>query len=161
MIIWKPFTLKNMCTPSNLNTGPNLGSVGECRQRKCPWLSTINCAYQMISWRYEYASSEVKDEAGLLGIWGSWLSQSLVHRSQVLHPDSLEVNPCNLSRWKPGWDFFISHGSQVLTFKYDVDAYMATLLGGEAQDLCWEFGQQTRGVCCGLNLRMDTSRTFM
>ena len=31
-------------------------------------------------------------------------------------------------------------GSQVLSPKYDVDASMATLFGGEASDLCWEVG---------------------
>ena len=29
-----------------------------------------------------------------------------------------------------------SHGSQVLSPKYDMDAYMGTLCGGEAWDLC-------------------------
>jgi hypothetical protein len=28
-------------------------------------------------------------------------------------------------------------GSQLLSPKYDLDTYMATLLGGEALDLCW------------------------
>ena len=34
-----------------------------------------------------------------------------------------------------------SHGSQVLSPNYDMDAYMASLFGGEAWDLCWELGQ--------------------
>ena len=33
-----------------------------------------------------------------------------------------------------------SHRSQVLSPKYDMDAYMATLFGGEARDLCQELG---------------------
>ena len=31
---------------------------------------------------------------------------------------------------------FTSHGFQFLSPKYDMDAYMATLLASEAQDLC-------------------------
>ena len=34
-----------------------------------------------------------------------------------------------------------SHGSQVLSPNYDMDAYMATLFGGEAWDLCYKLGQ--------------------
>ena len=60
--------------------------------------------------------------------------------SQVLSPQSLEVNPCNLNSWKHGsWDFTTSHGSQVLGPKYDMDASMTTLLEmTHAWDLCWE-----------------------
>ena len=37
---------------------------------------------------------------------------------------------------------WISSGSpQVLSPKYDMDAYMASLFGGKAWDLCWELGQ--------------------
>ena len=31
-------------------------------------------------------------------------------------------------------------GPQVLSLKHDMDAYMATLFGGEDWDLCWELG---------------------
>ena len=46
-------------------------------------------------------------------------------------------NPCNLSRWEHGSRDLplITHGSQGLSPKYDMDVYMATLFGGEA----WEF----------------------
>ena len=35
----------------------------------------------------------------------------------------------------------MSHESEVLSPKYDMDAHMTTLFEGEAQDLCWELGQ--------------------
>jgi hypothetical protein len=35
------------------------------------------------------------------------------------------------------WGLTVSHGSKVLSPKYDIiNAYMATLFGGEAWDLC-------------------------
>ena len=34
-----------------------------------------------------------------------------------------------------------SHGSEVFKPKYDIDAYMATLFGGEVWDLRWQLGQ--------------------
>ena len=50
---------------------------------------------------------------------------------------SLEVDPCNLNRWKYGSrDLPLHMGSQVLSPMYDMHAYMATLFGGEAWDLC-------------------------
>ena len=54
---------------------------------------------------------------------------------------SLDVNPCNLNCWKT-WKLGLptSHGAQVRSPKYDMDAYMATLFGGEAWDLCWQLG---------------------
>jgi hypothetical protein len=33
------------------------------------------------------------------------------------------------------------HKAQILGLKYDMDAYVATLVGGEAWDLCWELGR--------------------
>ena len=32
-------------------------------------------------------------------------------------------------------------GSRVLSPKYDMDAYMAILFGGEAWDFCWKLGR--------------------
>ena len=32
-------------------------------------------------------------------------------------------------------------GPKSQSLKHDMDAYMATLLGGEAMDLCWEVGR--------------------
>ena len=62
----------------------------------------------------------------------------LVHTgSQVLSPSSLDVNPSDLNhREHESWDLPLHMGSQVLIPKYDVDAYMATLFGGEVRDLC-------------------------
>ena len=61
--------------------------------------------------------------------------------SQVLSPKSHEVNLCDLNHWEHGsWDLPLHMGSQVLSLSYDMDAYMATLFGGEAWDLCCELG---------------------
>jgi len=60
---------------------------------------------------------------------------------QAINSKSLEVNLCNLSHWEhQSWDLSLHMGSHVLSPKYDMDVYMATFLGGEAQDLCWELG---------------------
>ena len=61
-----------------------------------------------------------------------------IHRgSQVLVPKSLEVNMGNLNHGVHGsWDLPLHGMSQVLSLKYDIVAYMATLLGGEAWGLC-------------------------
>ena len=65
--------------------------------------------------------------------------------SEVLSPKSLEVNPCNLSRRKHGsWDFSTSHGSQVLSPKHVMDAYMAILFGGEAWDFVLRVGSSKK-----------------
>ena len=57
--------------------------------------------------------------------------------SQVLSPSSIEVDMCNLHGSKHGsWDLPLHIESHVLSAKYDMDAYMATLSGGEAWDLC-------------------------
>ena len=68
---------------------------------------------------------------------GSW-DLPLHTRSQILSPKSLEVNPCNLMlrAWKLG----LTTSHKVSRFKYD--AYMVTLCGGEAWDLCWELGRE-------------------
>ena len=50
-------------------------------------------------------------------------------------PKSMQSQP--LRAWKLG--LTISHGSQVLSPKYDMDVYMATLFEGEAWDLCLRF----------------------
>ena len=56
---------------------------------------------------------------------------------QVLSPSSLEVNPCNLIYEEHGsWDLPIRKGSQVLSHKYDINVYMATLYEGKACDTC-------------------------
>jgi hypothetical protein len=61
---------------------------------------------------------------------------------RIPSPKSLEVNPCNLNHWEHGsWDFPLHMGSQVLSPKYDMHAYMATLFEGEAWDLCCELGR--------------------
>ena len=74
---------------------------------------------------------------GLAQYWGvvrTW--------SQVLSPKPLEVDLCNFSHPKHGsWDSTLHMGSQVLSSKFDMDVYVATFLGGEAQDLCRESGQ--------------------
>ena len=44
-----------------------------------------------------------------------------------------------LRAWK--FQVLIHMESQVLSLKIDMDAYMATLFGGEAWDLCYELGQ--------------------
>ena len=44
-----------------------------------------------------------------------------------------------LRAWKLGLTTL--HGSQVLSPKYDMDAYMATFFGGEAWDMCCELDQ--------------------
>jgi hypothetical protein len=64
----------------------------------------------------------------------------LVHTgSQILSSKSLEVNPSNLNHWEHGnWDLPLHIRSWVLRSKYDMDAYMATLFGGETWDWCWE-----------------------
>ena len=60
-------------------------------------------------------------------------------------PKSLKVNSWNLSRWEHGrWDLPLHMGSQVISPKYDVDAYMATLFGGKTWDLCWELSLSKR-----------------
>jgi hypothetical protein len=65
--------------------------------------------------------------------------------SHVLSPQSLEVIPCNLNHWEHGnWDWPFRMDSQVLSPKHDMDAYMATLFGGEAWDLCWELDRAKR-----------------
>ena len=44
-----------------------------------------------------------------------------------------------LALWEHGsWNWPLHMGSQVLKFKYDTDAYIATFFGGEARDLYWE-----------------------
>jgi len=43
------------------------------------------------------------------------------------------VQPQPLEAWRLG--LFTSHGFQFLSSKYNVDAYMAKLLGGEVQGL--------------------------
>ena len=59
--------------------------------------------------------------------------------SKVLSPYSLEVIPCNLNHWEHGnWDLPLHMDSQVLSPKHDTNAYMATLFGDEAWDLCWD-----------------------
>jgi hypothetical protein len=61
--------------------------------------------------------------------------------SQILSPKSLMVNPCNLNCREHGkLGLTTSHGSQVLVPDDDMDAYMATLFGGEARDSCLELG---------------------
>ena len=51
--------------------------------------------------------------------------------------NSLEVDPCNLSHWEYGSrDLPLHMGSHVLSAMYDMLAYMAAFLGGEAWDLC-------------------------
>ena len=58
---------------------------------------------------------------------------------KVLSPNSFEVNPSNISRWEHGsWDLSLHTRSQVLSLKYDMNAYMIALFVGEAQGLCWE-----------------------
>ena len=58
-------------------------------------------------------------------------------KSQVLILKSLEVNLCNLDHCEHGsWDLPLHMRSQVPSPKYDMDAYMTTLYGGEAWDLC-------------------------
>ena len=50
---------------------------------------------------------------------------------------SLEVNMCNLNRRQhESGDLPLHIGFQVLNPEYDMDAYMATLFGGEAWDMC-------------------------
>ena len=52
-------------------------------------------------------------------------------------PKSLEVNPCNLNRPLREWQLALNNftRSQVLSLKYDMDAYMTTFFGVEACDL--------------------------
>ena len=67
------------------------------------------------------------------------------HGSQVLCSKSLKVNPHNLNRWEHGsWDLSLHTGSPVLRPNNDMNAYMATLFGGEAWNLCWELGWAKR-----------------
>jgi hypothetical protein len=62
--------------------------------------------------------------------------------TEVVGPKSLEVDPCNLSHWEHGsWDLPLHIGSQGLTLKYDMDAYIATFFGDEAWDIWWELGR--------------------
>ena len=76
-----------------------------------------------------------------------WQEVSVPHYLGLLHtgpqvPSHLRVNPCNLDCWEHGsWDLPLYIGSQVLSPKYNMDAYMATLIGGEAWDLCWELNR--------------------
>ena len=57
------------------------------------------------------------------------------YRSQVL---SHLRSWCNLSHWEHGgWDLPLHMGPQVLSPKFDMNAYMVTLFGGEAWDVCW------------------------
>ena len=67
-----------------------------------------------------------------------YLNIRLLHiKSQDLGPKSLEVNPCNLKCWDHrSWYLPLHMGSQVLSPKYDMDAYMITLFGGETWDSC-------------------------
>ena len=58
--------------------------------------------------------------------------------SQVTWGQSMQSQP--LRAWKLG--FTISH--VFLSLKYDMDAYMATLIGGKAWDLCCELDQAKR-----------------
>jgi hypothetical protein len=60
-----------------------------------------------------------------------------LHRSQVTWGWSVQSQL--LREWKLG--LTTSYGSQVLSLKYDMDAYMAICFGGEAWDLCWELSQ--------------------
>ena len=54
-----------------------------------------------------------------------------------MRPKSLEVDPCNLNCWEhESWDSPLRTWSQAASLKYDMDAYMATLFGGEDWDLC-------------------------
>ena len=56
-----------------------------------------------------------------------------VPRSQVLSPESREVTSSNLNHREHGSrDLTFHMGSQVLSHNYDMDAYVATLFGGEA-----------------------------
>ena len=59
-----------------------------------------------------------------------------IPKSQFTRGQSVQSQP--LRAWKLG--LTTSHGSQVVSLKYDMDAYMATLFGGEAQDLCYDSG---------------------
>ena len=62
---------------------------------------------------------------------------------QALGTKSLEFNPYNLNHWERGsWDLPLHTRFQVLSPKYDMDAYMATLSEGEAWDLCRELGRE-------------------
>ena len=76
-------------------------------------------------------------------IWPSHVLEARAnsHGSQVPSPKSLEIDLCNLSRWEHGkLKLTTSHGSRVLSPKYDVDDYVATFTEAKTWDLCWELG---------------------
>ena len=57
----------------------------------------------------------------------------------VLTPKSLESNMLNLNDREHGsWDLLLHMRSQVIGPKYDMNAYMATLFGGEAWNDFWK-----------------------
>ena len=95
--------------------------------------SPLSCWKQLL---ISEAANEEYEAGGTHILW----FRAYLHR--VPSPKSLEVNPCNLSRWEHGsLDLPLHTRSQNLMSKYDMDAYMATFLGGEAQDLWWELGR--------------------
>ena len=67
------------------------------------------------------------------------------HGSQVPSPKPLEFNMCNLNRWEHGsWDLPLYTGSQVLSPKYDMDAYMTTFFEGETGGLALRVGSSKK-----------------
>ena len=72
----------------------------------------------------------------LVSIWFRACSHGVTSpKSQVTWGSSKQSQP--LRAWKLG----LTTAHKVGSPKYDMDAYMATLFGGEAWDLCWELGQ--------------------
>jgi hypothetical protein len=58
-------------------------------------------------------------------------------KPQVTWGQSLQSQPLR------AWNVRLptSHGSQVLSPKHEIDAYMATLSGSDPWDLCWQLGR--------------------
>ena len=108
--------IEYMCIPSNLDTDPNLGSVGECRQRKCPWLSTISCDYYLISWRYEYVSSEIKMRPHFWEFEVLGSLKALFTGPESYVPSRLRSIRAIFVVKSLGVGLFTSHGSQVFKF---------------------------------------------
>ena len=61
-----------------------------------------------------------------------WFTRTPSLKSRVARGQSIQYEP--LRAWKVGHT--TSHRSQVMGHEYDMDAYLATLLGGKAWDLC-------------------------
>ena len=157
--VWAPTLLK--CIP-NLFKGVPLENVWDALRFRCEtyWISRMICLSPLYHACHLHPFVHLRRVALLWAtlhkqIWplnrtGNCLimdgkvgiSRTGSHRAQALISNLLEVDPYNLSFQGHGsWELSPHMGSQVLSPKYDTNAYMTTLFGGETQDLCWKLGE--------------------